>query len=43
MFECPKILLDNLNCTRAKMEITGERVVYKRSLMIEPSPIIETA
>ncbi|MGE7945612.1 hypothetical protein [Lysinibacillus sp. NPDC093688] len=31
--ECPKILLDSLNCTRSKMEIVGERVVYKRSLM----------
>ncbi|WP_234007722.1 hypothetical protein [Lysinibacillus sp. FJAT-14745] len=28
-FECPKILLDSLNCTRTKMEIIGERVIYK--------------
>lgn len=33
MLECPKILLDNLHCTRSRMEIVGERVVYKRSLM----------
>lgn len=32
-FECPKILLDSLNCTRTKMKIVGERVIYKRSLM----------
>ncbi|MCL1700559.1 GNAT family N-acetyltransferase [Lysinibacillus sp. Bpr_S20] len=32
-FECPKILLDHLNCTRAKMDIIGERVIYKRSFM----------
>lgn len=32
-FECTKILLDSLNCTRTKMEIIGERVVYNRSLM----------
>ncbi|MGA3677301.1 N-acetyltransferase [Lysinibacillus agricola] len=31
-FECPKILLDSLNCTRTKMEVIGERVIYKRSL-----------
>ncbi|KOS60224.1 GNAT family N-acetyltransferase [Lysinibacillus agricola] len=33
MLECPKMLLDSLNRTRSKMEIIGERVVYKRSLM----------
>lgn len=32
-FECPKILLDHLNCTRAKMDIIGERVIYKRSFL----------
>ncbi|MGE7672825.1 GNAT family N-acetyltransferase [Lysinibacillus sp. NPDC094403] len=32
-FECPKILFESLNCTRTKIEIVGERVVYKRSLM----------
>jgi len=31
-FECPKILLDSLNCIRDKMEVIGERVIYKRSL-----------
>ncbi|MFE3577631.1 hypothetical protein [Lysinibacillus sp. NPDC059133] len=33
MLECPKILLDSLNSTRSKMEIVGERVVYRRSLI----------
>ncbi|WP_042472288.1 GNAT family N-acetyltransferase [Bacillus ndiopicus] len=28
-FECPKVFLECLNCTRAKMQIKGERVVYK--------------
>ncbi|WP_397538909.1 GNAT family N-acetyltransferase [Rummeliibacillus pycnus] len=32
-FECPKSLLDSLNCTRTRMGIIGERVIYKRSLM----------
>lgn len=31
--ECPKILLDSLKCTRSKMEIVGERVVYKKSFI----------
>lgn len=31
MFECPKTFLDNLNCTRTKMKIMGERVIYTRS------------
>ncbi|MGE7918291.1 GNAT family N-acetyltransferase [Viridibacillus sp. NPDC093762] len=30
-FECPKTFLNSLNCTRTKMEIIGERVIYTRS------------
>lgn len=32
-FECPKVLLDSLNCTRTKMEIVDKRIAFKRSLL----------
>lgn len=30
--ECPKHLLNSLNCTKAKMKIIGERVIYTNTL-----------
>ncbi len=37
-FECPKVLLDSLNCTRTKMKIVDKRMatwssIYQRTIM----------
>jgi RimJ/RimL family protein N-acetyltransferase len=37
MLECPNQMVNQLNLTKANMKITGERVVYTRSLML-PEP-----
>lgn len=32
LLECPRLHLQRLNCTKAKMKIKGERVIYRSSL-----------